>query len=185
MLKIWIDERRSRDISAGLMWENLKFFSLLISGLITANTFFLGFIFTNSSSRDPSINLGYSLITFVLPSLIIYLSLCGFLDLRRRWERTLEAIAHLTKLEDLLGLRASIPLDNDVFSEDTHLFERYFIETEGFVSEDGFIENKRTRRPNMYTEMRRVYWGLIIIGAFLLAIPLSLTIYYASFAGSQ
>lgn len=37
LLDIWKDERRSRDISTGLMWENLKFFSLLISGLITAN----------------------------------------------------------------------------------------------------------------------------------------------------
>jgi hypothetical protein len=43
MLKVWIDERRSRDFSAGLMWENLKFFATLISAVITVDTFFLKF----------------------------------------------------------------------------------------------------------------------------------------------
>ena len=27
MLKVWVDERRSRDVNASLMWENLKLFA--------------------------------------------------------------------------------------------------------------------------------------------------------------
>jgi hypothetical protein len=189
LLDIWKDERRSRDNSADLMWESLKFFSLVISGLITANTFFLGFIFSSEVSLDDEILLGYSLTTLALPILIIYLSWCGYRDLGRRWERTLEAIAHLTKLEDLLGLRKSIPVDIHVLSTDTHLFERYFKETKGFVSEEGFIIYKKTRGPNMFTHMRRVYYGLYAVGGLLLAIPVGLTIYftiyYAFFASSQ
>jgi hypothetical protein len=90
----------------------------------------------------------------------------------------LEVIAHLTNLEDLLGLRAFLPPYRDVFLEDAHLFERYFKETEGFVSEYEFIENKKTRVPNMYTDMRRVYRGLTFLGVCLQAIPVILTIYY-------
>lgn len=181
LLKIWSEERKSRDFNASLMWENLKFFSLLISGLITANTFFLGFIFDNSSPRPSEINVGYSLVTFVLPGLIMYLSWSGHRDLKRRWNRTLEAIVHLTKLEDLLGLREFLPPYSDVFSEDTHLFERYIKDTEGFDSGQKFIDNRRTRGPNMYTHMKRVFVGLFVIGASLVAIPLGSTLYYAIF----
>lgn len=176
-LKVWLDERRSRDVSAGLMWENLKFFSILISGLITANTFFLGFIFDNASPGNALVILGYSLTTFALPILIIYLSLCGVLDLKRRWERTLEATAHLTKLEELVGLRSSRPEKREVFEKDNYLFQRYFKETIGIVSEDDFKEKKMKKKPNMYTAMRKVYWGLIGIGVLLLAIPLFIILY--------
>jgi hypothetical protein len=51
ILKVWIDERRSRDVNASLMWENLKYFTVLISGIITIDTFFLKSIFDGSLSE--------------------------------------------------------------------------------------------------------------------------------------
>lgn len=45
------------------------------------------------------------------------------------------------------------------------------------VSEDDFKEKKMKKKPNMYIAMRKVYWGLIGIGALLLAIPLFIILY--------
>ncbi len=106
MLKVWIEERRSRDVSVDLMWENLKFFSVLISGIITANASFLKLTFDN-------LTLGYAVYSLVLPFLIISLSFCGKSDLKRRWKRTLELIAYLNKLEDLLGLNETVTKKNE------------------------------------------------------------------------
>ena len=103
MLEVWKDERRSRDISAGLMWENLKYFSVLIIGIITANAFFLKLTIDYPTKLE---NAGLSL---VFPFLIISLAYIGNKDLKRRWKRTLESIAHLNKLEDELGLRNEVP----------------------------------------------------------------------------
>lgn len=99
MMKVWIDERRNIDVNASLMWENLRFFSVLITAIITANTFFL-----NLTVNNPS--LGNGVFSLVLPSLVILLSIFGYRDMGRRWERTLEPIAHLNKLEELLGLHS-------------------------------------------------------------------------------
>jgi hypothetical protein len=96
--------------------------------------------------------------------------LIGESDLKRRWERTLESIAYLTKLEDLLGLRESLPNGRHVLTKDTKLFQRYFDETEGIASERKFKEEKMKGR-NMYTAMRKVYAIFLVVGVVLLFVP--------------
>jgi hypothetical protein len=161
LLDIWKDERRSRDNSADLMWENLKFFSVLITALITANTFFLNLAVDNLS-------LGNSLFSLVLPSLIILLSIFGYRDMARRWRRTLEAIAHLIKLEGLLGLREPIPEElRNALKENSRLFERSFNTTQGYDTQDKFIDDNMNKR-NMFKDMGWVYLILAIAGGCLL-----------------
>jgi hypothetical protein len=169
MLKVWIDERRSRDYSVGLMWENLKLFSVLIPAIITANSFFLGLTLDD---RSWSV---YDLLSIVFPVLIVSLSMYGNKDLRRRWRRTMEAIAHLRKLEKLLGLDSPVPGGLKVFKNDTHLFQRYTNSSEGITAEKDYMDQNMDKskgeEDNMYTAMRRIYWVFIIIGAALLVPP--------------
>ena len=177
MLKVWVDERRSRDVNASLMWENLKLFAVLIPAIITIDTFFLQAIFDNELPENTS---GFRFLIFLFPSLVITLSLIGESNLKRRWERTLESIGYLNKLEDLLGLRGNLPENRTVFLKDKHLFERYFreIEEEGVAidTEDDFIEQKRLKN-NMYRPMRRVYAVFIVIGVVLMSVPQFLVVW--------
>jgi hypothetical protein len=186
LLEIWKDERRSRDNSASLMWENLKLFSVLIPAIISVDTFFLGFIFDNSSQNH---TYGLALLSLVLPVLVIALSIFGISDLYRRWKRTLEAIAHLLKLEGLLGLHEYYT--GKLLKGDNHLFERYYRDTKcikiekdiktgkdiktqvDIETEDDFIK-KNILKNNMFTAMLLVYFALAGIGVFLLIIPLSI-----------
>ena len=137
---------------------------VLIPAIITIDTFFLQAIFDNESpentsdNKSPENTFGLRFLIFVFPILAITLSLIGESNLKRRWERTLESIAHLNKLEDLLGLRGDLPKNRTVFLKDKP--ERYFreIKEEGVAidTEDDFIEQKRLKN-NMYRPMRRVY----------------------------
>jgi hypothetical protein len=164
LLKVWLDERRSRDVSAGLMWDNLRLFSVLIPAVITVNILFLNFIY-----RDPTKEtiLELQLISLVFPIMVISLSVAGNVDLFRRWNRTLEAIAHLIKLEGLLGLREPIPEElRNALKEDSYLFQRYHAETTDFKTEEEFIKKNRFKR-NMFTSMMIVYFIFIIIGGVL------------------
>jgi hypothetical protein len=190
LLKIWSEERKSRDFNATLMWENLKLFSVLIPAIITVDTFFLKMTLDNSLAEYTAI---LSLFSLVFPIMIISLTLCGNSDLRRRWERTLEAIAHLHKIEDLLGLNEPVTGRINVLKDDSHLFQRYYDNTkhtikkkdntgktiekeEDIKSEQDFID-KKLYEHNMYTAMRNVYWVFGIIGAALLLVPLTLLFY--------
>jgi hypothetical protein len=164
LLKIWLDERRSRDVSAGFMWDNLKLFSVLIPAVITINTLFLIFIY-GDPMKEPTLEL--RLISLAFPVMVISLSVAGNIDLFRRWNTTLEAIVHLNKLEDLLGLNESLPQDKKVFENDTHLFQRYHIKAKGIKTEAEFIKKNRLKF-NMFTSMAIVYWIFVFIGVLLL-----------------
>jgi hypothetical protein len=172
MLKVWIDERRSRDFNASLMWENLKFFSGLISAIITVDTFFLKFTLDGSMGSKYTSELTF--FSIVLPILVLVLSLCGRNDLRRRWKRTLEAIAHLSKLENLLGLDKSVKEKVHVLAKDNYLFQRFSKSTKNIDSEKDYIY-REMNEDNMYTSMKNVYNVLITIGVSLLAYQLYLT----------
>jgi hypothetical protein len=183
MFKIWLDERRSRDKSADLMWENLKYFSVLISGLITANAFFHKLTFDN-------LTLGYASFSLMLPILIILLSFCGKSDLKRRWRRTLESIAYLNKLEDLIGLNEPVTGKINVLKGDDYLFQRYHDSTfreekdpkTGKVIKTDIKTVNEYRdywmyKDNMYRAMKRVYYVLGSIGGFLVFVSSLLIIF--------
>jgi hypothetical protein len=189
LLEIWKEERRSRDKSADLMWENLKLFSVLIPAIITVGTIFLRLALDPSLAKYIDDML---LLSLVFPVLVVSLSLFGISDLYRRWKRTLEAIAHLLKIEGLLGLHEEYT--GRFLKGDKHLFERYYwntkfkkkekdIKTEEVIeiqvdieTEDDFIK-RNIFKNNMFTAMLFVYLGLGVIGGFLLYLIIPLYIH--------
>jgi hypothetical protein len=50
LIRVWENERISRNFAVKLMWENMKYFSILIGSLLTAYTALLGYISTNPIS---------------------------------------------------------------------------------------------------------------------------------------
>lgn len=170
LLEIWKDERRSRDFNATLMWDNLRLFSVLIPAIITIDTFLLGL------TIEYSLPWYYTLITLVFHGLVIGLTWFGFSDLKRRWDSTLEAIAHLSKLEDLLGLHKA--RENEfVFKKDSRLFQRWYdnlrdppMTGEEIDSEENF-RKKKMYKDNMYNAMRNVYRVFGILGCLLVVPP--------------
>ena len=168
LIEIWKDERRTRDVSAQLMWENVKYFTTIIGALITAHMALLGFI------RDAGIPqwIFYgSLIIF--PVSILLLSYYAVRDLRRRWMRVMEAIVHLVKMEGILGLYNDISNKLKNFKSDKVLFKRYKEEADKFDSSERFIESV-TRGDNMYTSMRKIYYITTGISFFLVGLDLAL-----------
>jgi hypothetical protein len=119
------------------MWENLRLFSVLIPAVISVYALFLRLIYEPSMGEYTSVLLGVS---WAFPIVVIILSGCDILDLYGRWNRTLEAIAHLSKLEKLLGQDDQLPQDKRVFKDDTHLFQRYQDKTIGINTEEQFIK---------------------------------------------
>ena len=170
LIEIWKDERRSRDVSAQLMWENVKFFTTIIGALITAHMTLLGFV---KSSGIPQWIFYGSLITF--PGSILLLSIFAEKDLKRRWKRVMDAIVNLSKLEGLIGLYADIGDKLKSFKSDRFIFKRYKESADKFESSDEFIKFfSSTKQDNMYSSMRWIYYITGGVSVFLIGLDLAL-----------
>jgi hypothetical protein len=169
LLKIWSEERKSRDFNASLMWENFKLYAVLIPAIITIDALFLRLIFDVPQEHISKL-LWFSL---VFPSLILGLSVCGNIDLFRRWKRTSEAIAHLNELEKLLGLDRNLPKDKRVFKDDPGLFPRWHASVKNIHTENQFI-NRNILKFNMFTSMTPVYVFFLFVGTGLIYFQIQL-----------
>jgi hypothetical protein len=164
LVKIWIEERRVRDFHAGLMWENVKYFSTLLSILITADILILRMLLEVNANSNLVL-----ILSLILPAFIIVTSILGEQELKRRWKRVLEAITHCAKIESLLGLDEDISSKLKVFQNDTYLFQRWAKSRKKYPSSQCFIEGE-VKGYNMFTHMRKIYFITIIVGIFLIAI---------------
>jgi hypothetical protein len=173
LIKIWIDERRSRDFQASLMWENVKYFTTLLSALITADVFILRMLLDLKINSTIFANTNYPVIilfsSLILPSFIIVASILGERELKRRWRRILEAIANCAKIEYLLGLNENISHILKVFPNDSYLFQRWTESRKKYSSSSSFVEGE-LKGYNMYTHMRKIYFITIFVGVFLIVI---------------
>jgi len=166
LIKILLDERRSRDFQAALMWENVKFFSTLISALITADILLLR-LFLDLKMRS---SIPLLLLYLMLPGFIMSMSYMGERDLKRRWKRILEAIANCSKIESLLGVDTEISGKLRVFQKDRYLFpERWFKSRSKYSTTEDFIEGE-LKPENMYTQMRKIYFITSLVGLLLVVL---------------
>jgi len=199
LIKIWLDERRSRDFSAKLMWENIKNMSFLIGALITADIALMNFLV---SIQTHEVFLVKWLLLFpFLPVMIIIMSHFAENDLKKRWRRVLEAITHLIKMEDLLGLYKKPPIQFEIFKNDEYLFERWKENASKYSSSKEFINGElsprgvkrhsrqsRSQREtknkdyeaeedgNIYTFMKNIYVTTTIIGSSLVIVHVYLIV---------
>lgn len=168
LLTIWKSERELTNFSAKLMWENVRTMTTIIAVLVTADIALMNFIFTSNSTYWP-------LLPF-LPSIIIIFSIYSWKDLKNRWRRVLESVAHLIKLESLLGLYGMLP-DSEIFHEDKFLFTRWRRNAVKYATSDDFIkgefggsEEAGKTQPNMYSFMKRIYLLCILVAIALIVV---------------
>jgi len=170
LIRIWESERRTRDLNATLMWENMKYFSGLFGGLLVAHTALVTFIWTNNQGTFP-IELIQMMIAF--PIAIIGISCCAFIDIRRRWSKFLLVGTQLLKLEDLLGLQQDITKRLNSWHKDKYLFQEYTENLTKYTSSEEFKKPKFVRW-NSYTLMSIIYFIMIALGGYLLYIDIPL-----------
>lgn len=164
LIEIWKEERRSRDFSAQLMWENVKYFTAIITALITAHMALFAF-FRNAGIYQWM----FYVPLIIFPGSILLLSYYGERDLKRRWIRVLEAIVNLIKIEGILGLYIDISNKLKNLKEDKFLFKRYKETADKFSSSDEFIKSEKKRRQYVYLNEKSLphnRWDRFFVGCF-------------------
>jgi hypothetical protein len=180
LLDIWKTRSNDMKFYQDAMWKSVQYFFVLISALISANLVGIGTIVGLKTFQTQF----YLLVTFlIIPILVIILSFIGIAILRRRFSRFLELVAHLGKIEGLLGLSVDISerlQKLSAFQKDNYLFQRYVKSRNRYASEKEFIESELgggIEGRNMYTDMRKAYWIFIVVGVFLISLDFFLIVY--------
>ena len=113
-----------------------------------------------------SIAIQYVILTLIsIFALILFLF--GIYTTRRDYDRFLEFIAYIAKIEHILGLYQKIKLP--LFPKDDYLFQRFVTSTKKYASTEDFIKNERNRKGNLFYSLKILYYILILIFLFLLA----------------
>jgi len=172
LMRIWENERKTRDFAVKLMWENMKYFGILIGSLLTAYTALLGYITTTPIffTTYPITIIFNSMILFPVPVVIIILAWYARNDLIQRQRRFLLVVTHLLKLEDLLGLHKDISDKLIHFKEDKYLFFEYQKNLSKCDTTEAFIELEMYKKKGTFSLMQHVY--LLMMGIAVLLITL-------------
>jgi hypothetical protein len=174
LIRIWENERNTRNLAVNLMWENMKYFGALVGSLLTAYTALLGYFSTTVYANPIPLNL---MILFPIPVAIIFLTFYARDDLKQRKRRFLLVVTHLLKLEELLGLHREITDELIHFKEDKYLFVEYQKNLSKCNTTEAFIELEMRENKgafnwmqNIYQLMRGIAGALIVLGIVLLVI---------------
>lgn len=163
-----------------MIWKSIQYFFLLISALISAHLIALGTIL---DLDDLQIQFCLLVVSLIFPVLVAGFSLVGTEVVRRRFSRILEFVAHISKVESLLGLDEDISerlRQLNVFAKDMYLFQRFVNGKAKYETEKEFINgelNDPIEGRNLYTDMRKVFWGFTGLGVFLILVNMLLIIY--------
>ena len=111
------------------------------------------------------------LILITISAFALILLKFGISTTRRDYDRFLEFIAYLSKIEYLLGLHQELKLP--IFPKDTYLFQRFVISTAKYASTTDFIEKERERKGNLFHSLKKLYQMLIFIFVALLIVSCS------------
>lgn len=165
-----------------LMWENVKFFTTLLTMVLTVDISLTQFFIQKSISE---LRLMFFSISMFLPFLIMLISYIGFLELKRRWMRLSEALTIWGKVGVLLGLHNDISDElkkAGIFPEDRYIFQRFTEQFKRYKSSEEFIKSSVKRMQgkdliksrNFYLMISKVYIVFFIIGIILILVKIIL-----------
>lgn len=153
LMRIWEKERETRDLNVKLMWENMKYFGALISGLITAS------IALVSLTLDNFVPNLFIVLIIILQIFIILLAHYAKKDLKERQKRFFLVVSQLLKLEVILGFYEDISqkLKDTRFAQHKYLFGEY----QKNLVKEGIDKDMKDftveKRSSAYSIMGRVY----------------------------
>lgn len=166
LMRIWENERQTRDLNVKLMWENMKYFGALISGLITAS---IALVSLTIDNFVPNL---FIILIIILQIFIILLAEYAKRDLKERQKRFFEVVSHLLKLEIILGFYENISqkLKDTRFDQHKYLFADF---QKNLIKETGTETDKKDfaeeKRSSAYSIMGRVYQMMqFTMGAFII-----------------
>lgn len=172
LVKIWENERYSRNFAVKLMWDNMKYFGTIIAGLLGLYSTLLGHFFTTTNNNGL-----FNLLFLVpIPATVIALSWFARKDLIQRRRRFLLVVTHLLKIEELLGLHEDLTGRLKHFTVDRNLFPHYHKDLLKASSTDEYIEKEMRKKDNAFSSMQHIYIMMMIIAGTLLIFGLFLFI---------
>jgi len=166
LIKIWENERRTRDLNATLIWENMKYFSGLFGGLLVAHTAFVTLISTNNNDV---LTLQFRFSVLAFPIAIICMALCAEIDLRRRWSKFLLVVTQLLKLEELLGLQQDLSSRLNAWHTGKFLFDEYTKNYRKYKNSDEF-KRPKIKTWSTYSLLSIIYFIMMSLGGYLLLV---------------
>lgn len=171
LIKIWENERITRNYTIDLMWQNVKYFGTVFGALLVAHMALLGFLWpANGNSMLP---FTIRVTVLIFPVSIIALSFYANSHLKLLHNRFLLVVTHLLKLEDILGLHNDISQILPHFKQDKYLFPKYK-ENLKFATTDEFIhdQNQMNSRKSAFKLMGHIYWITTLIALVLIGLDI-------------
>lgn len=166
MMIVWrrLHERTNSQIE--IFWGNVKFFFLVISGLLATSTVILGIEVEALQFPWKTVAL------IIIPVFLIYMSRSGLNSAERSYRRFLEFAAYLGKVEEIIGL--SEPKRTRIFQDDEYVFDRYVKrrQLKKYSSSKKFIEGEIKKPDSVYRDVKRVYRAFVYIGCAFIILAL-------------
>jgi hypothetical protein len=159
-----ISEKRRKEYGDRI-WQTVTYFTAVLSAILSVSAT----LFELSQTSW----IGGLLI--VLLSLGIFVSITAWFNVRREYERQIEAMVEIGKAQEYLGLTAEIPMGKRWFKQDPHIIlERYLKDKGNFQKDEEWVKDKMKLSPK-----RALFWfSLIFWGfAFIYTIAVVLVIY--------
>jgi len=186
LIEIWKERRAAGDAYIELMWKGAQFFFLIISALISVSFVAIGSIW---QITDILAQLGFLFALMFLGVMVIAFCWLGKEVAKRKQDRFRMMVAHVSKVEALLGLSQDIGIRlkrADVFPGDTFLFQEFVESYRGlnkkprYNTEREWVENNQSNASNTYTNLRTVYLFLAVAAFALLIFEIAMALHLLS-----
>lgn len=170
LIRIWENERKTRDFAVKLMWENMKYFGAVFGALFAVYSTLVGHIYSTTST-NPIFNF---LVLIPIPGTILGLSWFAQNDLQDRRKRFYLVVTHLLKLEDLLGLYKKIDDKLTYLKKDQYLFAQYYTMLQEYKKnfEEGKDQEQfikcQMKKKSAFRSMQNVYIVMMIVAGILI-----------------
>jgi len=168
-LLLEIAEERRREYGERI-WRTVEYFTVVLAAILSVS---VGLLI--DLSKTSNVGNGYDVLIFLFVA-GIFVSVTAWFNVRREYERQLEAIAERGKVEWYLGLATNIvPKGLRMFSKDNHIIlERYTENT--FATDEEWVKDKM--RIWKYRQAALIWFGLVFwFFAFTFAGVLAFTVY--------
>lgn len=158
-LILQIADKRRREYGDRI-WRTVEYFTIVLSAILSVSVGLFIQLLTISNMNN-----GYGLL-MILFALGIFVSITAWFNVRREYERQLEAIAEIGKAQWYLGLATNIvPEQKRRFKKDEHIIlERYTQNT--FERDEEWVRDKMKIWKNKQGALiwfGIVFWGFALI----------------------
>lgn len=156
------------------MWETVKYFTTVITSLITLSIGGAFAILQYGAALPMGANIGARLALSAISLLAAGLSLVGLVNLRRECKNEYMQMAIILTIEKIMGMQKEIPPEKRFFADENFIVPYHlFLPKESFPKDDpqkiktlnvdNFIAVMMSKKHSFYVYFRRVFQAFILI----------------------